>query len=224
MKTQQCPWSELKQSKLSFCEEPLCGWVKQPGNTWSNLGFLLVSFVIWKQIAKTQHRMLGWFAFVSTVIGLGSAFYHASGAYFAAVADYSGMFLVTGLMTAMNTRRWLGISSHTTGWLFLATTSVLIALSVLFPESARIIYVLSAPCCLIELRLFFRDKSHVTYRYYLLSWLAVGLGTLAWSLDETKVICDPTNHILSLHAVWHLLMALALYTLFQFYRQFEDGS
>lgn len=217
-----CPWGSLQSSVLSFCEEPLCGWVKQPGNTWSNIAFVVVAIIIWKQVAKTKQRTLRWFAFVSAAVGIGSAFYHASGAYFAGIADYGGMFLLTGAMTAMNARRWLGISKSSMRWVFFGTAAMLLGPMVLFPASARILYVLGAPCCLVELRLYFRDGERIRYKYYLLSWLAVFLGTAAWALDETKLICDPQNHILSLHAFWHLLMALALYFLYRYYGQFRE--
>jgi hypothetical protein len=43
-----CPWDWLRQSPPSFCEETLCGWVKQPANTWSNIGFLVSAALLWR--------------------------------------------------------------------------------------------------------------------------------------------------------------------------------
>ena len=36
-------------------------------------------------------------------------------------------------------------------------------------------------------------------------------------LDVTRVWCDPANHWLQGHALWHLLSAASLYALFRFY-------
>lgn len=222
MPEDSCPWSGLRSAPLSFCEEPLCGWLKQPGNTWSNIGFLLVAFLIWKRALRKRKSNVTWFAIVSASVGLGSAFYHASGAYLAGIADYGGMFLITGAMTAMNSKRWLGLSHTDTRWIFVGTAAVLLGLMIFFPAASRLLYVLAAPCCLIELRLYFRDGDRTRFKFYLLSWLAVVVGAVAWWLDQTKLVCDPANHILPLHAVWHLLMALALYFLYRFYEQFPE--
>ncbi len=42
---------------------------------------------------------------------------------------------------------------------------------------------------------------------------------LAWWLDFHKIWCDPDNHVLSLHGVWHLLNALPFLFLYRHYRQ-----
>ncbi len=217
-----CPWQSLRQAPLSFCEEPLCAWVKQPGNVWSNLGFLIAGILIYKKSMKSGRPVLSWLGLVSILLGIGSAFYHATGSYWGGVSDYAGMFLITGAMTAFNTGRWLQLSLEKLRWVFLGTTLVLLSLSILFPDSARALYVLGAPCCLIEFGLFFRDGKKIHYNSYFLSWVAASLGALAWWLDEGKVICDPQNHVLSLHAVWHLLMAFSLYLLFIYYSQFAE--
>lgn len=40
-------------------------------------------------------------------------------------------------------------------------------------------------------------------------------------LDRLKILCDPTNHILTGHAVWHILNAGAVFFIYRFYSQFE---
>ena len=41
--------------------------------------------------------------------------------------------------------------------------------------------------------------------------------------DVTRVWCEPANHWLQGHAVWHVLTATALYVLFLFYAQLPEG-
>jgi hypothetical protein len=58
-----------------------------------------------------------------------------------------------------------------------------------------------------------------------LLYLALGLMAVAvaFSLaDLSRVWCDPSNHWLQGHSVWHLLTALALYTLFMFYARIPE--
>jgi ABC-type uncharacterized transport system permease subunit len=42
-----------------------------------------------------------------------------------------------------------------------------------------------------------------------------------WILDTNKIVCDPNNHFINGHAVWHVTTGIAVYFLFKFYAQFE---
>lgn len=45
----------------------------------------------------------------------------------------------------------------------------------------------------------------------------------AFSLaDVTRAFCDPANHWLQGHAIWHVLPAASLYAMFRFYETLED--
>lgn len=217
-----CPWDSWPQSALGFCEADLCGWVKEPGNTWSNIGYVLIGFWIWKQANKLGIKGLWMLALASVLTGVGSAFFHASGTRWAGIADLLGMFLGTGALTALNTRRWLLVSWPICTVIFLAVSAALLAVTIFFPDGSRWVYGLSMPCCLIELRLYFRDGNRTRYREYLSSWIAVIIATLFWWLDIGRILCNPNNHILSGHAAWHLLSAAGFYFLFKFYAQFPS--
>ena len=47
--------------------------------------------------------------------------------------------------------------------------------------------------------------------YFKKALLVFGIGIIALFLDATKIVCDPNNHFLQLHAVWHVCNAIALY-------------
>ena len=47
----------------------------------------------------------------------------------------------------------------------------------------------------------------------------LGAAAAASAADVTRIACDPTNHWISGHAVWHVLSAAALYALFLFYER-----
>ena len=47
----------------------------------------------------------------------------------------------------------------------------------------------------------------------------LGAAAAASAADVSRVFCDPTNHWLQGHAIWHLLSAASLYVLFVFYRE-----
>ena len=55
---------------------------------------------------------------------------------------------------------------------------------------------------------------------YAAFWLALVLlaaGAAASLADVTRTWCDPSNHWLQGHALWHVLTAASLYALFVFY-------
>ncbi len=217
-----CPWDSLEPVQLDFCERSLCAWIKQPGNTWSNLAYIFVGLIIYYRFRSKQNSHLVWIAAVAFITGIGSVFLHMSGSYIGGCADYLGMFLGTGLLTGYNTKRWLKCSFSTMYGLFIATTILLMVLLYLFPEENRYLYGLGMPCCLIELRLIFRDYKWIDYRPYLWGWALVGIATLFWWLDVTKQFCNPDNHFISGHGIWHVLTAISFIPLYNFYSQFSD--
>lgn len=218
----ECPWEQLRQSAFDFCETPLCDWVKQPGNTWSNVGFVAVGLWILVRERRERGSLLRLVGIAAVATGIGSTFYHASGTYVGSLADYAGMFLGTGTMTALNVRRWKRWSRPACVGVFVLTSGTLVALMLVFPYSPRWLYLIAMPCCAIECLLYFRDGRRISYRDYQRAWHAAGLGLVVWTLDVTRLLCEPDNHVLPAHAAWHLLMALTLFFFYRFYRQFPD--
>lgn len=215
-----CPWESWPQTKLGFCEESLCAWIKQPGNTWSNIGYLAIGYWIWKRAKRDGVSNVRMLAIAAGMTGMGSVFFHASGTMWAEASDLLGMFLGTEALTSLNVRRWLGTTWGTTWAIFILLSLALLGTAGAFPDSERWIYALSGPCCWIELWLYFRDRPKTNYRPYLYAWIVMGLATLFWWMDIARILCSPTNHLFSGHAAWHLLSAAGFYFLYLFYRQF----
>ncbi|MBI3844053.1 MAG: ceramidase domain-containing protein [Planctomycetes bacterium] len=216
-----CPWDSWRQAPLDFCEEVLHGWVKQPANTWSNIGFIVVGIWIWRLARREGRLHLRTIAVVALVIGFGSTFYHASGTYWGSLADYAGTFMASGVMVALNVRRWLRWSWAPVYLVFAGITLFFLGSMVAFPGSERWLFTFGSPCWIIELRLFFRDRRVTRYRMYLVSYIVLAVATLFWWLDVARILCIPNNHILTGHSVWHLLMAAVFLPLYRFYAQFS---
>jgi hypothetical protein len=208
-----CPWDTLRQSPLGFCEQTLCAWTKQPANTWSNVGFLVVG-------ARDRRPHLRVIAVVCALTGVGSAAYHASGAYWGGVFDLGTMFFGTGLLTGLNMRRWLGWGYAAMYATIALVSTVLMALVLAVPGDERLLFALAGPCCLIELGLFVKRRRETRYVNYVWAWGVMGIASALWWLDLTKRICNPDNHVINGHAIWHLLSALTYYFLYRFYAQF----
>ena len=56
------------------------------------------------------------------------------------------------------------------------------------------------------------------YRSYAVALLLISAAAVFSALDVTRTFCDPDNHWLQGHAIWHVLSASALWGLFVFYR------
>lgn len=216
-----CPWESFAPLPSSFCEQALCGWIREPANTWSNLSYLLVGVWMWRRARADGYLGLRLFAVAAVVTGLGSGFFHASGTAWAGRADYLGMFLEAGAMTALNLKRWKNISWRNTLLTFGITTVGLGLAAGIFPAWERWIYTFGSPCYLIEARLFFLTGKNTNYRLLGVSWLFMFAAMFFWWLDLSGRWCNPGNHIISGHALWHLLSALALIPLYFYYTQFE---
>jgi hypothetical protein len=65
-------------------------------------------------------------------------------------------------------------------------------------------------------------RSHaerVSPRHLVTGLVLLGVAQAASLADLQRVVCDPDNHFVQGHAVWHLVSALALYFACQHYRQ-----
>ena len=223
MEPTACPWHRLEFTAAGFCEESVCGWVRQPGNTVSNLGFLLVGWLIYRHARRHGYAHLTPLAVISVATGLTSAFFHASETQLGAILDFSGIYLGSAYMFAMNVRRFSRWGKARIVGVYLLFFGVSFVLLVLDPDLSRKFYALQSFACCVVLEgiLFFTQKVRPDYRWFGAFWLSFLLGYVLWLLDVKHLVCDPTNHWISGHALWHWFEALALYCVYRFYTQFQ---
>ena len=219
-----CPWSAFEFTAADFCEESVCGWVRQPGNTVSNVGFLLAAYFIIRHAQRHGHRHLVLLAYIAVATGLTSAFFHASETRIGAILDFSGIYLGSAYMFALNMRRLTGWGKSgivAVYWLFFGVSFALLLVD---PDLSRRFYALqSFACCVVlEAVLYFRQSGRPDYRWFGAFWVSFLLGYGLWLLDVKHLVCDPTNHWVSGHALWHWFDALALYCVYRFYTQFPQ--
>ena len=218
-----CPWHSFEFTAADFCEASVCGWVRQPGNTVSNAGFLLVGGLILWHARRNAHANLVLLAYISLATGLTSAFFHASETRIGAILDFSGIYLGSAYMFAMNVRRLTQWSKGRIVAVYLLFFGVSFALLLVDSDLSRKFYALqSFACCVVlETVLFFTQKVRPDYRWFGSFWVSFLLGYGLWLLDVKHLVCDPDNHWISGHALWHWLDALALYCVYRFYTQFQ---
>jgi hypothetical protein len=220
-----CPWAGWSPGTLEFCEKRLCHWVVEPSNTWSNLAYLVVGAYLFVTSREQKSVPLFMIALTSFLVGIGSFWFHMSGTFAGEAADVSAMFLISGLMIALNARRLYDLSADTAVRLYvgLCTTSILLLFIfrvVGIPLFAAQIIFAGA----LEVRAWRRDKKPRDARFLFLLCGSFALAFLLWALDVTKVMCHPDNHLLTGHAAWHLLNAGCLYFYYRYQEQFVRAA
>ena len=215
-----------------FCE---CsnGLIKQPANTWSNLGFvatgLVIGWLLWNgrfgqnKNAFTQSTFTPVF-FCSLVVLLGpcSMAMHATLTHIGGAFDLLSMFLMCAFLMAYALQRFFGLRPL----YFTAIFALVTGLSEwagafhhhlhLITGRAAFMFFISV-AVLFELLNFYLRKLHHEIKWIVYGLITFGVAIVFWNLGRTQAgFCDP-HSLLQGHAAWHLLDALSLFFLFRFY-------
>ena len=240
------PWELYKEAggnAMRFCEKNrLEDCVKQPSNTWSNLGYLCVGiFCLSLGINDIKRRKAGIvvknyivkYPVFSILIGvsslylfIGSFFYHASLTLFFQKLDITGVYAVVLSVMAYNfyrlfpviKRKGKEISTHK----LIVLITILLNLAFFFGLWKVEINALFPALCIITfslnfLYLKFRDKNDLFQKYLFAALSLMFLAGMLWILDVKSVICAPQS-ILQGHAVWHLFTAASLLFIYFYFR------
>ena len=172
--------------------------------------------------------VLSLFAPASVIVGVFSFAYHASYTYFLQFFDFVGMFLFCFVIITANALR-LGWIRSERRVAFLVAGVVLFSAGVpLLSETTipiqSLVALLIAAILAQEAAAFRRRRAAPgpTDYFPFVIGLALLATAAAFSLaDVTRAFCDPTNHWLQGHAIWHLLTAASLYAMFRFYEALE---
>ena len=222
-----CPWEPLSSfwlPNVRWCEAQLCSVVVEPANTWSNLAYVFAGLVLLWLGARRGERTLRIFGLAEIVTGVCSLVYHMSFSGVLQVLDFFGMYVFTNLLIGLNLVR-LGVLSRPRFWPVYGTSVVaLTALTVAlrftrFPIQG-IVFVLILVIVATEYTQ--HARAGLDRRLFLaaLATLVVAAGFSA--ADLTGVFCDPNDHLVQGHAIWHVLGATSLVFAAFFYRQFPD--
>lgn len=213
-----CPWQNWKATGLYFCEEAVCGWVKQPANSYSNVGYLIVAALVLHYWGKSNPRMARQLALVLLLIGIGSFFLHASLTFAGEIADLFGMFLFSARLLVWNTKR-LWRRTFSEGWYWLLAL-VPTALMLLFGSVGIFIFQLEMAALVAMEFILWKKGAREGYRSVFILVALFIVAYILWLLDVLHGWCDPQNHWFSGHVAWHLLTAVSFLPLARFYSRF----
>jgi hypothetical protein len=223
-----CPWSDWTPPNVDWCEQELCSWITNPANTWSNLLYVLLGVWMWHRARRDGLRTLAFFGPVSVAVGIFSFAYHASYTWFLQFFDFVGMFLFCFTVLTLNALRlgWIGAGRQTAFFVvgvLMSSAFVPMLFEAGIPIQGIVLLLVLAMIGQ-ELGLRRRDGVHAAHRFWWTALALIAAATAFSALDLTRTWCDPANHWLQGHALWHLLSAASLYALFLFYAELEPSA
>lgn len=226
----------------NFCEAARSGWVRQPANTLSNLGFVVAGLAIaWRarlpqNLGDTLPRFRGLtteLACLVAILGPASAAMHATQSALGGLLDLTSMYLVASFAAAYALTRWRRQDSASFWTTFVALVVACELIGQWDQEIPVVNFagnvafaVLLLLAVVLETLLWRRGGTRTRLRYGAASLASMILAFTIWNLSQHGW-CDPDSLIQG-HAVWHLLGAVSAYLLFRLYASerplHEDGG
>ncbi len=217
-----CPWTDWEPATMKFCEEMLCGSIRQPANTFSNIGFVICGLIMWRREGWKSWSPYHLMSLAAILIGITSGIYHASMTFFWQFFDLSSMFMLILLALTFNLIRlkWIKTSQFTLVYvgMLLASQAILLLIK---GRVGEFIFGVEVFFVMVAEFILYRRGERPIYKGMLQALGTFLLAFLIWNGDVHGWWCDPTNHVLQGHAAWHLLNAVAIWFLYQFYLQFK---
>lgn len=209
--------NSLEPAHAKFCEARVDGIPRYPANTYSNLAPLIAGIII---IYLARHRsrglkMLGW---ATAYTGIASGLFHATDTFIGEVLDLSGMYLFILSCLSLQLGRIEALPRSRVVLFSLGSCVLFTAISIMFIYAAVPLFAaVVAAVIILELR-----SKHVTsFKWAYASFAVLGVSLIFWLLDYFHIMCNPHNHYINGHALWHILSA---FTFFFAYLHFAENS
>ncbi len=219
---------------IPFCEAAHSGLIKEPANTWSNLGFIVAGLSIAWLLSTgrfadnansfTRKKFYAFF-FPCLVIflGPGSMAMHATKTHIGGFFDMLSMYLIACFITSYAIQRFFELAWWGFTLIFIVALSTCIWANFtycpivfsFFGNTAFAFYLVVGGVFEIS-NVFVKKLQHETrWAYFALAALLVSFTI--WNLTLTGTsLCDPDS-IFQGHAAWHLGDALSAFFLFRYY-------
>jgi hypothetical protein len=214
----------------NFCEAARDSLVKQPANTFSNIGFVVAGLLIaWHAgrparpdgVLAAHRNMDTIMACIVVLLGPCSAAMHATQSRWGGHLDLLSMYLLASLAFGYALMRWrrgsleLFAAGFFAGIAFCKIVEDLGPLPVLQSWSNAGFGLVLIAATVLELRIIRRGESRAKPTFVLAS-----VGTLLFAfaiwIATNAGMCRPHSWLQG-HAAWHLLDAVAAYLLYRYY-------
>ncbi|MDZ7359388.1 MAG: ceramidase [candidate division KSB1 bacterium] len=195
-----------------FCEAIRPGVIAQPANTWSSFGFVLAGLLVIRQsgedvrrrgrnLMTSQRAYPLLFGMNLIVIGLGSAFYHASLTFVGQFFDVMGMYLAAVFILLYNFSRLSALSARRFVLLYLSLNLILAFVLLEWPALRRYLFAMLVLFSLWpEYRVRAQKQREINGFFLHAAWWTLVAAFIIWVLDLTKILCNPHSWLQG-HAV-----------------------
>ncbi len=211
-----------------FCEAAT-GLVRQPANTFSNVGFVVAGLLIawhasqgWPASRTMTRGLATIMACIVVLLGPASAAMHATQTALGGHLDMLSMYFVASFAASYAATRWwergrgFFAGAFAAGVLLCVSIGALPGAVPMVRTSGNAVFgalVLSALA--LELLIIRRGRTQSTRGYAYASFGCLTVAFVIWNISNVSG-CDPTS-LLQGHAAWHLLDAVAAYFLYRYY-------
>lgn len=238
------PWQGLKPATCMpdhcFCEADRGGWVRQPANTLSSLGFLIAAAAVLALARRERKLDFGSSGTASlmrrsavlpalysaslVLIGIGTGFYHASLSFVGQTFDVLGMYLLATLFLLYGAMRLIALRERDVFFAYILANVILLWGLILAPGLRRYVFALLI-LAVIVMEVLIRRRLDVAARgvYFFAAIGILAIGFAIWIADITGTVCSPQSLIQG-HAIWHVCGAVSSYLLFLYYRSEQYGA
>lgn len=223
-----------------FCEAARDGAVRQPANTFSNVGFVAAGLLIaWHAGARSglgsvlgaRRHLPTALACVVVLLGPGSAAMHATQSAAGGELDVLSMYLIASFAAAYAVTRWFRGTGRLLAVLFVAGVAVC-ELADQWPDPVPVVMsggnaafaLLLLGAVVLEVRIMRRGETRARRLFAAVSVGSMLVAFAIWNATQTW-LCDPHSFVQG-HAIWHLLGAVSAYFLYRYYaaEDAEDGE
>ena len=213
-----------------FCESAP-GLVRQPANTFSNVGFVVAGLLIaWhagdrrnagSSLATHRHLSTA-IACLVVLLGPGSAAMHATQTSVGGHLDMLSMYLVAAFAASYAAmRRW----DRGPAFLAAAFVAAVVAcelvglwkapLPVVMYSGNAAFGLLLVGAVVVEVRIMRRGETDARRGYAYASLASILVAFAIWNASKSW-LCDPQSLVQG-HAIWHILDAVSAYFLYRYY-------
>jgi hypothetical protein len=206
---------------MHFCEGLTRGPMVQPANALSSLAFVVVGAYLFR-LVRADRPVFRLFPISAVLVGITSFLYHATWTFFFQVFDVSSMYMFSCLLLAFNAWRLELVTQRRLPLLYAALLAASVAfMATVKGKSGETLFGFEVAALIASELVLSRRRPGTDYRFFWRTAATFFTAFGIWILDVKEIVCDPNNHFMQGHAVWHVLTSFCFYLLYRFYRQFE---
>ncbi len=222
-----------------YCElNRLEHFIRQPMNTYSNLAYLFLGFIIFQlgqfdsQLDNHKNPISSFpvlsmfFGLCMLYLGVGSCYYHASLTWNAQRIDMNGTYGVSIFLLGISIYRLIISKDSSKKFKAFFVLSILTLLYLFYHIHLLVNSIILLPSLILLILVvtginFFKNKKSYNTRFAMLAFIFMVAAAVLRTLDVHKIGCMPTS-IYQGHAFWHIFTAMGAFFVYLFYRSEID--